>query len=448
MQIPPYVLQALASLENAGFEAYTVGGCVRDSLFGLIPHDFDLCTDALPEQIVKVFSDRTVILTGMQHGTVTVLVDGHPLEITTYRTETDYRDHRHPDTVRFVRHIEQDLSRRDFTVNAMAYHPARGLLDPFGGVNDVKQRLLRAVGDAEKRFREDALRMLRALRFASVYGLRIEDNTKSALFMCAPLLTEIAAERIQHELKRMLTGAYVGDVLTALYPVLFPVVPELKAAQGFEQHSRYHHLDVLMHSLTAVRHTEPDITVRLAALFHDIGKPYCFTVDNEGNGHFYGHAEIGERMTREILARLRFDKTTIEDVSILIRYHDVPISCTDQAVRRWMNRLGVPLLRQLLALKYADTMAHNAVLTDARFTELDDLNRRIDRLLEEDACFCLHDLAVKGDDLLKLGFSQGKPIGECLQWLLDEVIEQRLENNTETLLQAARKRLDYFEKKR
>lgn len=448
MYIPPYALNALSKLENAGFEAYVVGGCVRDSILGLAPHDFDLCTCALPEEIADVFSNETVIPTGIRHGTVTVMIEGHPLEITTYRTETEYHDHRHPDTVQFVRDVKEDLSRRDFTVNAMAYHPTRGIVDPFGGVADAGKRLLRAVGEPQKRFEEDALRILRALRFSSVYGLTIEESTKAALLSCAPLLIEIAAERIQSELKRMLMGEYVGEVLTSLYAVLFPVLPELKAAQGFDQHSRYHHLDVLMHTLTAVRVAEPDLTVRLAALLHDIGKPQCFSLDEKGEGHFYGHAGISESMAREILNRLRFEKKTVGDVCLLIRYHDTPIACTDQAVRRWLNRLGEPLLRRLLALKRADTLAHDCSLTDARLEELSDLQERIDRLLAQDACFSLRDLAVNGVDLLTLGIPEGKAVGDCLRWLLDEVMEQRLENTADTLLEAARKRLDYFTKKR
>lgn len=448
MQLPPYVADTLMCLENVGFEAYVVGGCVRDSILGLTPHDFDICTSALPEQILKVFSTKTVIPTGIRHGTVTVLMDGHPLEITTYRIEADYRDHRHPDTVQFVQQIEQDLSRRDFTVNAMAYHPVRGLVDPFGGAADAEKRALRAVGDPEKRFREDALRILRALRFAAVYGLEIEENTREGLLACAPLLKEIAAERVQAELKRMLTGEHIGSVLLTLYPVLFPLLPELQATQGIDQHSRYHHLDVLTHILTAVKCAEPELTARLAALLHDIGKPYCFSLDDKGNGHFYGHAEIGERLAREALDRLRFDKKTTEDVCILIRYHDTPIERTDKAVMRWMNRLGVPLLRQLLALKRADTMAHDTALMGGRFEELADIGARIDRLLAEQACFSLRDLAVNGNDLLRLGVPEGKAVGECLRWLLDEVMDRRLDNESDTLLGAARKRLDYFTKKR
>ena len=448
MQLPPYVYETLCALERAGFEAYVVGGCVRDSLLGLVPHDFDLCTDALPEQISAVFATKMVIPTGVQHGTVTVIAEGHPLEITTYRTEIGYHDHRHPDTVQFVSSIEQDLGRRDFTVNAMAYHPTRGLIDPFGGAADIKRRILRAVGDPKTRFEEDALRMLRALRFAATYGLEIEENTKKALLTCAPLLTEIAAERVGAELGQMLVGAHIDTVIYDLYPVLFPILPELKAAQNVDQCSHYHHLDVLMHIVTAVACAEADPNVRLAALLHDIGKPYSFSLDDHGNGHFYGHAEIGERMARDILCRLRFDNKTIEDVCLLIRYHDTTIERTDKAVRRWMNRLGVPLLRRLLALKRADTMGHAVELRDGRLQELDDIVKRIDTLLAQQACFSLKDLAVNGSDLLALGVSPGKAVGECLSWLLNEVMDERLENETGILSQAVRKRLDYFTEKR
>ncbi len=447
MHLPSYVCDTLFALEHAGFEAYVVGGCVRDSVLGLVPHDFDICTNALPEQILSVFSTKTVIPTGIQHGTVTVLMKDHPLEITTYRTEIGYHDHRHPDTVQFVNTIEQDLSRRDFTVNAMAYHPMHGLVDPFDGAADAERRLLRAVGDPETRFEEDALRILRALRFASMYGMEIEHKTKNGLLACAPLLTEIAAERVGEELRRMLKGEHIDRVLYDLYPVLFPILPELRAAQGVDQRSQYHHLDVLKHILTTVARAESDVIVRLAALLHDIGKPSCFSLDDQGNGHFYGHAKMSEHMARDILYRLRFDKKTIEEVCLLIRYHDTPIEPGDKAVCRWLNRLGAPLFRRLLALKRADILAHAPELTDGRLQELDDIHERIDRLLAQKACFSLKDLAVNGNDLLKLGFPKGQAIGECLRWLLDEVIEQRLQNESTVLSEAAGKRLDYFAKK-
>lgn len=448
MKLPPYAEVTIKQLESAGYEAYAVGGCVRDSLLGLVPHDWDICTNAYPGDIARVFRAQTVIPTGIDHGTVTVMAEGIPLEITTYRVEGDYRDHRHPETVQFVGSVEEDLSRRDFTVNAMAYHPDRGLVDPFGGKQDLAQNRLRCVGKASVRLEEDALRILRALRFAAVYGFEIESETKTALLTKAPLLSAVSAERVQAELRRLLCGDHLDYVLSELYPVLFAVIPELLPAQGFDQHSRYHCHDVLQHILKATSSAPPTLTVRLAALLHDIGKPHCFSQDENGNGHFYGHAAIGERMARDILTRLRFENKLVEDVCILIRYHDTPIEQTDRAVTRWLNKLSADGLQNLLKLKRADTMAHTVSLVDARLNEIRDIETRMHRLLEQRTCFSLHDLAVNGKDVLALGVPAGKAVGEYLQWALDEVMDKHIPNDKTALSDAIRKRLDYLNKRR
>lgn len=449
MKLPQYVVKAMSILEKCGFEAYVVGGCVRDGLLGIEPHDWDVCTDATPDETMKVFREYLVIPTGLQHGTVTVLLDNHtPLEITTYRVEGAYGDHRRPDSVSFVKSIRDDLKRRDFTVNAMAYHPSRGLVDLFNGKHDLDNRLLRCVGNEEERFEEDALRILRALRFASNYGFSIEEHTLDALLKKAPLLKSVAAERVQSELKRMLVGDYIGPVLTKTYPVLFVVIPELAKGEGLQQHSPYHHFDVLQHLLASVSYAESDLVVRLAALLHDIGKTECFTCDENGIGHFYGHASISEKMAKGILTRLRFDNATIQEVCTLIRYHDIPMEQDDRFVRRWLNRLGVDLFHKLLALKLADANAHAPNNMQARFIELQDVRDRINRLIAEQACFSLRDLAIRGDDVKKLGIPTGKAVGECLRWALNEVIEQRLPNEKNELLRAIGKRLDYFFEKR
>ncbi|MBQ9963855.1 MAG: HD domain-containing protein [Clostridia bacterium] len=448
MQIPKNVSFALEQLEQHGHEAYVVGGCVRDTLLGIPPHDWDICTSAQPSQVIDTFSEHRVINTGLAHGTVTVLIDGQPLEITTFRTESGYDDHRHPQHVEFVSTIEEDLSRRDFTVNAVAYHPKRGFVDPYGGRKDAQNALLRCVGDATTRMEEDALRILRALRFASVYDLHIVSDTREALLHCSPTLTSVSGERIQSELKRILSGKAIGRVLRDLYPVLFSIIPELKAADGVEQHSPYHCYDVLQHILKTVEYAHPDTVVRLAALLHDIGKPSCFTWGEDGNGHFYGHARVGVDMASDILRRLRFDKKTVDEVCILIKYHDTPIEQSDAAVKRWLNRLGDELFNKLLLLKRADCMAHDQAHVKKRFDELDDIKQRMDRLLNEKACFSLRDLAINGDDLQQLGIPKGRAIGVALDCLLNDVIEQRLNNDKSILLEAARKRLDYFVKSR
>ncbi len=448
MQIPSYVRAVMQQLEQHGFDVFAVGGCVRDSLLGLMPHDWDICTSALPEDVMAVFSSFRVIATGLQHGTVTVLVDEQAIEITTFRTEEDYRDHRHPQHVNFVTTIEEDLSRRDFTVNAVAYHPERGFVDPYGGREDAKHGVLRCVGKAEKRFREDALRILRALRFSAVYDLEIEEKTRDAILTSAPLLSNVSAERIQSEFKRMMPGHAFGRVLSNFYPVFFAVIPELKETDGVDQHSQYHCYDVLQHILKSVEFAQPDVTVRLAALLHDVGKPFCFTQDEAGNGHFYGHARIGMEMAHGILQRLRFDKKTIDEVCTLIKYHDTPIQPSAAVVKRWLNRLGEEQFRKLLLLKRADCMAHDPSRMQTRFEELRDIEQCVERVLAEKACFSLRDLAVNGSDLIVIGIPKGRAIGEALDYLLNEVVEQRLANSKPELTDAVIKRLDYFTKNR
>ena len=439
MRIPGTVSTLLELLTENGYEAYVVGGCVRDTLLGLTPHDWDICTSASPEEMMTVFADYPVIETGIKHGTITVTSDGMPIEITTFRTDGEYKDHRHPDSVVFVKTLQEDLARRDFTVNAMAYHPKCGLQDPFGGREDLAQRVLRCVGNAEQRFCEDALRILRGLRFAATYGFIPEEETSAALLQCAPLLTSVSEERVQAELCRMLIGDYIGDVLQKYYTVLFPVLPEWKACEHFEQFSPYHDRDVLEHTITAIAGAVPDLLVRLTLLLHDIGKPLCFSKDEKGNGHFFGHAKISEEMAGDILRRLRFDTKTIHDVCVLIRHHDTIIEQNEVCVKRWLNRLGQDLFETLILVKDGDCKGHAPCLLEPRMTELAELCRLKEKIIEESQCFSLKDLAINGTDIMRLGFT-GKAVGEQLQWALLEVIEQRLPNDKETLLAAVSKK--------
>lgn len=445
MELPAFVSAVTERLTAAGFACHAVGGCVRDSLLGLTPHDWDLTTNALPEQTAALFADYTVIPTGLPHGTVTVLSDGRPLEITTYRTDGAYRDHRHPDSVVFVTDITEDLRRRDFTVNAMAWHPQSGLCDPFGGQADLHNRLLRCVGKAEERFTEDALRILRALRFAATYGFTVESETADALFRCAPLLADVAAERVRAELDRLLTGTFVGKVLREFYEVLYPVLPELSAMAGHEQCSRYHDRDVLEHTVAAVELSPPTVAVRLALLLHDSGKPACFTRGEDGEGHFYGHAAVSESIAVAVTQRLRYDRRMQETVRSLVKYHDTPIDDTDAAVRRWLNRLGKERLRLLLDVQEGDARAHAAWVVPTRMAEITALRERVDRIVAEGQCLSLKSLAINGDDLKAAGFPAGKTMGECLRYLLDEVLAGQLPNEHGILLTKA---LDYFAQNR
>ena len=322
MTIPQAALDALEQLNRAGFSAWLVGGCVRDLLMGRTPGDYDITTAARPEQVEAVFAGERIIETGLKHGTVTVLLGGLPLEITTYRQEAAYSDHRHPDAVRFAPSLEADLSRRDFTVNAMAWHPAEGLVDLFGGREDLKAGIIRCVGRPEQRFSEDALRILRALRFASVLGFRLDGETRRAALERRELLSHVSRERIAAELTGILCGKDVRRVVTELWPVLAVPIPELAPMAGFDQRSPYHCYDVLTHCAAAAEAVPPEKTVRWAALLHDAGKPACFTVDEQGRGHFYGHAKQSAHLAETALTRLRFDRDTVRRVTRLVELHD------------------------------------------------------------------------------------------------------------------------------
>lgn len=429
----------MGRLEEHGYECYVVGGCVRDGLRGLVPHDWDICTDALPDQMQAIFQDIPCILTGVQHGTVTVVWEHQPVEITTYRTDGEYADGRHPQKVEFVRTVQQDLSRRDFTMNAMAYHPVRGLVDPFGGQQDLQQGLLRCVGKAEQRFEEDALRILRALRFSSCYGFSIEEKTAQALKKQAPRLTLIAAERIRMELDRLLLGKYVGQVLRCYGEILVPVLPEIQPMFGFDQCNPHHHLDVFAHTVKTVEESKPLLPIRLALLLHDIGKPSCFTKDENGVGHFYGHSSVSEEVAETILKRLRYDRATAERVRLLIKYHDPVIEPTESSVKRWLNRLGEEGFRQLLWVKEGDCRGQHPSLAEERLPILEEIRQVLDKVITDSQCFSLKDLAINGNDVLSCGVPPGKAVGQRLAEIFEAVLDGRLPNEREVLLEVLRK---------
>ena len=431
--LPPSVLFAIERLESAGFEAYAVGGCVRDSLLGRVPNDWDITTSARPEQTAACFSDLRTIETGIQHGTLTVLVDGEPLEITTYRRDGAYADNRHPISVTFSSHIEDDLSRRDFTVNAMAYHPARGIVDPFGGRADLARSVISCVGDPTTRFCEDGLRILRAIRFASVLGFSIEPETAQAIHNCRHLLSNIAAERIRVELVKLLGGIGAVEILRAYRDVIAEFIPELAACFDFDQNCRYHCFDVFehtLHALAAERTGDP--VTRLAILLHDIGKPHCYTEDEAG-GHFKGHGPIGVELSSRILHRLRFDNATIDAVVRLVDYHDRIFPAEPRAVKRLMQKLSDENILRLMEVQRCDRIGHAAPYNVPSPT-LEEIPRIMSRLRAEGACLSLKTLAVNGADLIALGYRPGPQIGATLNALLDAVIDGRLPNEREALL--------------
>ena len=435
LSLPDHVNTALNRLEDAGFAAYVVGGCVRDALMGRTPGDYDITTDAAPEQTAAVFSGERVIETGLRHGTVTVLLRGQPLEITTFRVDGAYSDARHPDTVRFTRSLEEDLARRDFTVNAIAYSPRRGLIDPFGGAEDLRAGLLRCVGAPELRFREDALRILRCLRFSATLGFAIDPAAAAAAREERALLGRISAERVAAELKKLVCGAQVRRVVLAETDILGVVLPELLPMRGFDQRNKHHISDVLEHCAAACEAVPAEPVLRMAALLHDVGKPDCFFTDAEGVGHFYGHAERGAELCDAILRRLRFDNESRARITQLVRQHGIRIEPNERSVLRCLRRFGPDFFFQLLALKRADTLAHApGPKLDERMARYAALEALAHELLAREACFSLRDLAVNGRDVLAAGVSPGPAVGQALDALLSAVTDGLVPNERGALL--------------
>lgn len=474
---------ALKTLTEAGYEAYFVGGCVRDALMmaaekqmtevecgernsdaGICVGDIDVTTNALPQQVKEVFAECRVIETGIKHGTVTVLVpkeDPHgredecgsaaagvsadtytPVEITTYRSDGTYSDSRHPDSVNFVRCLEEDLARRDFTVNAMACDLEGNIVDLYGGQQDLDAKIIRTVGEPDKRFQEDALRIMRGLRFAAVLGFEIEEETAAAMFRNRVLLENVSAERVFVELKKLLAGKYAGDVLRKYVDILDGVLPELAAMKGFQQHNPYHKYDVLEHCIRAMEavRTTPENRqyMKMAVLFHDMGKPDTYFMDDEGIGHFYGHPKKSEEMVRRVLGRLKADKATIERVAVLVKYHDLIFDKDERLLKRWMNRLGADVLREILEIKLADNIGTGNMSPELgqKFAEIRDM---MGDILAQQQCFSLKDLAVSGNDLIAEGLKPGPELGRVLNELLEAVIDGECENEKEALMEMAHK---------
>lgn len=435
--LPPAASAAIERLEANGFEAYAVGGCVRDSLLGRTPNDWDLTTNARPDEVLACFSDCRTVTTGIRHGTVTVLLMGDALEITTYRCDGAYADNRHPIQVTFSDSVQEDLARRDLTVNAMAYHPRRGLCDPFGGQQDLAGGWIRCVGDPAVRFREDGLRILRAVRFAAVLGFSVEAQTAKEIHTCRALLDGIAKERIRVEWDKLLSGIACTEILRQFPDIVAQILPEAAACFDFRQNSKYHHLDVWEHTLAALAEAEQDLSVRLALFFHDLGKPAVYTEDAQG-GHFPGHAEISVTLARAAMERLRYDKVTTERVLMLVKLHDLPLSAERRAVKRLMTRLSEADIHRLLEIQRCDRLAHHP-----SYRTLPDEWYKIPSVMEqlraENACLSLRDLAINGNDLMQAGIPSGPLLGMILQALLNAVTEETLANERAALLAEANK---------
>ena len=436
MYLPDHILGCIRALTAQGFDAYVVGGCVRDHCLDLVPHDYDMCTAALPEQTEQVFADHRLVLAGKKHGTIGVVTEDDVVEITTFRTEGDYRDNRHPEWVRFVPHVEQDLARRDFTVNAMAYSPAHGFADPFGGREDLDHHILRAVGDPRQRFREDSLRILRGVRFAVRFGPTPEAETEKAMFSLAPLMDNLARERVFDELCKLLPLITAEDLIR-FAPIITQVIPELAPTLGFDQRCRYHRHDLYTHIALVVEHTPADLTLRWAALLHDVGKPQSMTVDEAGQAHYYGHAARSAEMADIILRRLKAPTALRQQVVTLIEKHMTLPQPEKKFLRRWLGKLGWDTMDALLYLQIADSIA-TGTDHEAELSLFGEVRSLLQQIREEDSCLSIKDLALNGHDLMALGYS-GKAIGQSLTLLLNLVLEEQCENTRDALICALRR---------
>jgi tRNA nucleotidyltransferase (CCA-adding enzyme) len=436
ISLPVEVREVLDRLNTAGFESYIVGGCVRDSLIGEEPKDFDVCTNALPDQMKAVFSDYRVVDTGIKHGTITVLVNRLPIECTTYRLDGAYSDGRHPDSVEFTGNIRDDLSRRDFTINAMAYSPKDGLVDVFGGERDLFSRILRCVGDPDERFNEDALRIMRALRFSSVLGFEPEPATVAAIFRNRQLLKNISKERLAKELTGLVCGRNAGVVLERFPSVISVFIPEIIPMIGFEQHSRFHIYDVWKHSAVAVGASKPDKYVRLALLFHDIAKPSCFKQDAMGNGHFSGHEEAGAKMTDTILRNLKYDNVTIDNVRKLVRDHYLTPVADRTSVKKLLSEIGYQNWKMLAEVLRGDNLAKHNICYE-RVSVIENMKNIADDIIEKHECYTIGMLDIDGSRIAALG-ATGSEIRRILNTLLSEVISGSLQNQNADLIKRAK----------
>lgn len=434
--LPQEVSNILESLNHSGFEAYIVGGCVRDSIMGRTPADWDIATAAQPQEVKAIFGKS--VDTGVKHGTVTVIADEGSFEVTTFRVDGKYEDARHPSSVEYTASIEADLSRRDFTMNAVAFHPGKGFIDPFGGVSDIGRKLIRTVGTADDRFREDALRMLRAVRFSAQLGFSVEDGILRSIRSNKHLIEGISAERVRDELTRILVSDSPMKIsLLEETGLLAYIIPEFQRCFETPQNHPYHIFDVAGHSLCAAAAIENDARLRWTMLLHDIGKSVTRTTDDKGVDHFYGHSARSEALAEAILKRLRFDNKSADRILRLVRLHDREIVPTHKAVARAVSAVGEDIFEDLLKVKAADKMAQNPKYREKGLDAVAEVKRIYLELKESGRCLGLKDLAVNGSDLIEAGWSQGREIGRVLKQLLERVIDDPGLNRRDRLLELA-----------
>lgn len=442
IRMPENANRIIRVLENAGYEAYIVGGCVRDSILGRVPGDWDITTSARPEQVKALF--RRTIDTGIKHGTVTVMFQKEAYEVTTYRVDGEYSDHRRPDSVEFTASLEEDLKRRDFTINAMAYSHSAGIIDLFGGMEDLENRVIKAVGNPEERFDEDALRILRAIRFAGQLDFTIERNTRAAMILRSMYLNDISAERIRVELDKLLVSAHPEKLIDAyVMGITAVILPEFDAMMEQPQNNPYHKYNVGVHSIETVKAIEASSVCRWAALLHDVGKPECHTVDKQGVDHFYGHNEKGAEIARNILRRLRFDNETVDLVCRMVQWHDygLGVQMKKTTFRKALSKMGRSFFPYFIKIRKADMAAQSDYKWEERQQNIENMENLYKEITEAGDCLSIKELAVNGKDLIALGLKPGKEIGELLQELLDMVLGSPELNNREALLEIVKRKI-------
>lgn len=440
IKIPYQAEKVIDILEASGFEAYCVGGCVRDSLMGKEPSDWDICTSCEPENLKDIFSCYKIIETGLKHGTITVVIDSMQIEITTFRKDLSYCDHRHPESVEFVSSLKEDLSRRDFTVNSLAYNNKSGLIDYFGGLNDIENKIIRCVGEPYTRFEEDALRILRALRFASTLKFEIDAKTKSAIYKKAELLSFVSKERIRDELLKLLTGENVLSVLIEYKEIIFSIIPELKKCDLTPQNTPHHCYNVYEHTAHSVSNIEPLPYLRMTMLLHDIGKPNTLKTDKQGISHFKTHPYVGRQLAEKILHCLRFSNKDINYICDLIEQHDNRFPANENSVKKFISKYGKDFFKDYIKIRKADTLAQSKYMREDKLRTISEVKNIGDKVIKSNVPLNLKDLEINGNDLIEIGFA-GDAIGKILNEILTLVLENKLENTKSELMNFARKGL-------
>lgn len=436
IEVPAPVYFIIQELEKHGHEAYMVGGCVRDSVLGRKPHDYDICTSATPDEILQAFPYEEIIPTGLQHGTVTILINKEPFEVTTYRIDGDYSDNRRPDNVTFTKNLVEDLRRRDFTINAMAYNPKTGLIDPFNGMEDIKYKKIRCVGSAEDRFNEDALRILRAIRFEAQLGFAGLPETMFEIERQYERLKNISIERINNEFCKIVASKQFCVELVLYFNVFSLFIPELKDLIGFQQNNPYHAYDVFDHTVHAIEKCESDdLVTRLAVFFHDFGKPHSYQDGEDGIRHFKGHGKVSAEITDSIMKRLRFDNETRNNVVELVYYHDATFEAGNKYIKRWLNKIGEKQFRRLLEVRKADIKGQKPDYEKSRIEKINNIEIILEEILQEQECFSLKDLAVNGNDVKKtMNLKEGEDVGYWLNEILKRVMDGELKNDRDALI--------------